>query len=301
MIVRVLGSAAGGGVPQWNCSCANCDAARGGRAPRRTQSSLTVSAGGRSWLLLNCSPDVAQQIESYPALHPSPPRSTPIGGILLTDANVDHLGGLAVLRQRGTGGFRLRSSSVVAAIATAQPAFAPFSLPPHRWLEVPLGDFCANDGDDDPVGARLQVRTIAVPGTTPGYDGRRRVRGAVVAYEIAERESDARLLFAPVFSEIDAELRRAIEACTVAFLDGSFYSDDELRACGLLDKSARALGHQPVGGTDGTLAQLRGTAARRIFTHMNNSNPMLDPQSAAFGAVRESGAEIAYDGMELAL
>lgn len=301
MIVRVLGSAAGGGVPQWNCACANCDAARRGAAPRRSQSSLAISSGGESWLLLNCSPDVAQQIESYPRLHPRAGRSTPIGGILITDANVDHLGGLAVLRQRGARGFRIRSSAVVGAVAAAQPAFAPFSMPPHRWIEAPLDAFCANDGEGDVVGTAISVRTIAVPGTTPGYDGRRRVPGAVVAYEIAERESDVRLLFAPVFSAIDAQLRRAIEGSTVAFLDGSFYSDDELQSSGLLDKPARALGHQPVGGGDGTLAQLRGSASRRIFTHVNNSNPMLDPASAAFEAVRDSGAEIAYDGMELAL
>lgn len=303
MIVRVLGSAAGGGVPQWNCACTNCDAARAGRAPRRTQSSVAISADGSApWLLLNCSPDVAAQIESFPALRPRHRRFSPIAGVLVTDANLDHIGGLAVLRQAGAGSpFRLRSSAIVREIATAQPSFAHFAAPPHRWLDLQLDDFCVNDGADDVVGDRLRVRAFAVPGTTPGYDGRRALRGAVVAYEIADRGSEKRLLFAPVFSAIDDALAGAITRASVAFLDGSFYHDDELEAASTVRKSARSLGHQPVGGPDGTLARLRGTGSRIVFTHLNNSNPMLDPQSQACDRVRECGAEIAYDGMELTL
>jgi pyrroloquinoline quinone biosynthesis protein B len=302
VIVRVLGSAAGGGVPQWNCACANCRAARDGRAPRRTQSGLAISADRKRWLLLNCSPDVAAQIEGFEPLQPQQPRGTPIAGMLLTDANVDHLGGLAVVRQSGNAaGFRVRSSAVVRAIATAQPAFAPFAAPPHRWLELKFDELAANDGADDLVGNTLAIRTIAVPGTTPGYDGRRRERGAVVAYEIAEHDGRNRLLFAPVFAGIDDELGRAIQRAEAAFLDGTFFSDDELLATGLLPKRARQLGHQPVGGSDGTLAQLRGVGTRVIFAHLNNSNPMLDPNSPAHTRVREGGAEIAYDGMELTL
>jgi len=174
VIVRVLGSAAGGGVPQWNCGCYNCGEARGGRAPRRTQSSLAVSVDGERWLLLNCSPDIAAQIEAFVPLHPRPPRGTPIGGMLFTDANIDHIGGLAVLRQRGPHSFVLRSSSLVRAIAKAQTAFAPFAVAPHSWLEVPLSGFCPPTAEaNDIVGDALSVRAISVPGTTPGYDGRR--------------------------------------------------------------------------------------------------------------------------------
>jgi pyrroloquinoline quinone biosynthesis protein B len=302
VIVRVLGSAAGGGVPQWNCACQNCNAARDGRFPHRTQSSVAISPDGERWLLLNCSPDVAAQIEAFPALHPSRSHGSPISDILLTDANVDHIGGLAVLRQqRGDAGFRVRSSAVVRAIATAQKAFAPFDAPPHRWLDVPLDGFCAPDGASDVVGNALAVRALAVPGTTPGYDGRRRVRGAVVAYEIVDPLTEKRLLFAPVFSAIDGELRDAIARAAVAFLDGTFYTDDELQAARLLDKRARMLGHQPVGEPAGTLDQLSGVRGRVVFTHLNNSNPLLDPQSRAFARVREAGAELACDGMELRL
>lgn len=301
MIVRVLGSAAGGGVPQWNCACANCAAARSGRAPRRTQSSLAISADGERWLLLNCSPDVADQIESFPPLHPRSRRDTPIAGMLLTDANVDHIGGLATLRQRGGGGFVVRSSAAVRAIAVAQQAFAPFADAPHRWLEVPLEGACGAADARDPIGNELRVRAFAVPGTTPGYDGRRNVPGAVVAYEIAERFGDARLVFAPVFAELNETLAQALASARVAFLDGSFFSDGEMCEQDLLPKRARSLGHQPVGGRDGTLMALRGVEARVIFTHLNNTNPMLDRESPAFLDVREAGAELAFDGMELTL
>jgi pyrroloquinoline quinone biosynthesis protein B len=301
VIVRVLGSAAGGGVPQWNCACTNCAAARAGRQPRRTQSSLAVSADGTRWLLLNCSPDVGAQIESFAALQPVQRRGTPIAGMLFTDANVDHLGGLSVLRQHGDRGFLLRSSAAVRAIALAQPPFAPFARAPHRWVEIPLDEACTAQDGEDIVGNQLSVRAIAVAGTTPGYDGRRVVPGAVVAYEISERGQDARLLFAPVFAQIDSRLERAIDAARVAFLDGSFYSDDELIVQNLARKRAHALGHQPVGGSAGTLAQLRGVRTRLVFTHLNNSNPMLDERSREYAQVRDFGANLAYDGMELTL
>jgi pyrroloquinoline quinone biosynthesis protein B len=299
VIVRILGSAAGGGVPQWNCSCANCRAARDGRRPRRSQSTVAVSADGRRWLLLNCSPDIAAQIEAFAPLHPNGLRTTPIDGMLFTDANVDHLGGLATLRQRGGHRFILRSSEVVRGIALSQPAFAPFASSPHRWLAVPEDAACEPADGADLVGNQLRVRALAVSGTTPGYAGRRSLAGAVVAYEIAGRAEGPTLLFAPVFSKLDDSLRAAIERAQWAILDGTFYSEDELVSARLVNKTARELGHQPVGGPDGTLERLRGCRTRMIFTHLNNSNPMLDPSSDAFAAVREFGAEVAYDGMTL--
>ncbi len=299
MIVRVLGSAAGGGVPQWNCGCANCCAARSGAQPRRSQSTMGVSADGSRWLLLNCSPDIGFQIESFAPLQARTLRGTPIDGVLLTDANVDHLGGLATLRQKGDYRFVIRSSDVTRDIATSQPAFAPFASAPHRWIAVTLGERCEAADGNDVVEHQLTVSAQNVPGTTPGYAGRRTVTGAVVAYEIASRTGGPKICFAPVFASIDAALRDAIERADVAFLDGTFYRDNELIAAHLLDRSARGLGHQPVGGPDGTLSQLRGIRTRIIFTHLDNSNPMLDPASEAAAAIRASGAEIAYDGMTL--
>ncbi len=296
MIVRVLGSAAGGGVPQWNCSCPNCAAARRGEQPRRTQSSLAVSADGDRWVLLNVSPDIAAQIEAHPPLQPRGVRGTPIAGIVLTDANVDHLGGLVTLRQAGEHRFTLRSSALVREIATAQPAFAPFAAAPHQWLATDEGLLAATPGD--PIGDGLTVRAIPVPGLTPGFAGRQALRGAVTAYAISANGGPT-LLFAPVFAAVDAVLADEIRSAGVAFLDGSFFSDDEMLATGAGDKRATALGHAPLGGASGTLAAI-GTAHGRCFvTHVNNTNPILDRASEAAAFLAEHRVEIAADGLVL--
>jgi pyrroloquinoline quinone biosynthesis protein B len=223
-------------------------------------------------------------------------HDTPISGILLTDANVDHVGGLAVMRQDGSHRFTVRSSESVRAIATVQPAFAPFALPPHRWL---CDRRCAPVNEEDPIGNLFDVRAFSVPGLTPGYAGRARIEDAVFAYDIRDRRSGGRLLFAPVYEGIDDELFAAISRADVALLDGSFYTDDEMRSAGLMNKNARDLGHLPVGDSGGTLDRLEGIRTRVIFTHLNNSNPMLDPASEAAQRVGERGFEIAYDGLEV--
>jgi pyrroloquinoline quinone biosynthesis protein B len=291
LIVRVLGSAAGGGVPQWNCGCVHCAAARRGLAPRRSQSSFAVSAEGETWWLINVSPDVAAQIEDFAPLQPRELRGSPIAGMLLTDANVDHIGGLAVLRQTHPAGFQLFSSGVVRRIATLQAAFSPFAEPPHRWQAVTepfeLG------------GGALRVTPFPVPGLTPGYAGRERTPGAVLAYKIEAPAAGASVLFAPVFAAIDETLAAALAGVDVAFLDGSFWSDDELRAEGLDDKPARSLGHLPVGGAEGSLATIAPLRNRRIYAHLNNSNPLLDPTSLAADTLRADGAELAFDGLEI--
>ncbi len=295
MIVRVLGSAAGGGVPQWNCACPHCAAARRGTIPRRSQSSLAVSGDGSTWWLVNVSPDVAQQIEAHEPLQPRRARGSPIRGILLTDANVDHLGGLAVLRQTGDLGFTLWSSRVVREIARGQPAFAPFLDEPHRWNAFETAA-CELD-------ARLSARAFAVPGTTPGYDGRRALGGAVVAIEIVDRASGATVLAAPVFGDVDDVLRAAVRAADVAFIDGSFYVEDELAGYGVAGKGASRLGHLPVAGPGGSRRRLGDLAAdtRLVYTHLNNTNPLVDFDSSEASETRAAGFEIAEDGLTFSL
>jgi len=295
MIVRVLGSAAGGGVPQWNCGCANCDAARTGLAPRRSQSSFAVSADGNRWWLVNVSPDIAQQIEAFAPLQPRGTRHTPIAGMLVTDANVDHLGGLAVVRQDGGHRFHVHSSPVVRELAASQPAYAPFLDAPHAWHGVPSGTSFTLD-------ERLDVRVIPVVGGTPGFDVRRKLPDAVVAYSIRDRTTGGVALFAPVFAALDAPLRDAIADAKLALLDGSFWSDDELSDVGM-PKPAHYLGHLPVGHDGGSLAAL-GDLPDRVrvgYAHVNNTNPMLDRDSAAAEALRMTGAFVACDGMEFQL
>ncbi len=295
LIVRVLGSAAGGGVPQWNCACANCAAARAGTQPRRSSSGFAVSGDGERWWLVNLSPDIAQQIESYAPLQPRAGRGTPIAGMLLTDANVDHIGGFAVLRQTGDHAFAIYSSALVREIAIEQPAVATFAREPHAWRAVELGTSFTLD-------ARLDVRAIAVGGLTPGYAGRRDVAGAVIAYRITDTATRGSVLFAPVFARIDAPLLEAARDADAAFFDGSFWSDAELSDVGV-EKAARSLGHEPVGGPDGSLAAFARLprAPQRFFAHLNNTNPMLDPSSDAARAVAGAGFAPAEDGLELRL
>jgi pyrroloquinoline quinone biosynthesis protein B len=295
LIVRVLGSAAGGGVPQWNCACANCTAARAGRRPRRTQSSFAISRDGERWWLVNVSPDIAAQIEAAAPLQPAAGRGTPIAGMLLTDANVDHLGGLAVLRQAGDHAFELYSSATVRTLACEQRAFSTFAEAPHTWHAVAPGErFTPDDG--------FEVRVVPIGGTTPGYDGRRPAADAVIAFEITDLRSGGRVLFAPVFDAVEAPLLEAARTADVAFFDGSFWSDGELGEVGVA-KAARSLGHAPVGGEDGSLAALAALPrhGRKFFAHLNNTNPMLDAASEAFSELRRAGYELAEDGLELTL
>jgi pyrroloquinoline quinone biosynthesis protein B len=295
MIVRVLGSAAGGGVPQWNCACAHCNAARTGRAPRRTSSGFAVSGNGERWWLVNVSPDIAQQIEAFAPLQPRSGRGTPIAGMLLTDANVDHVGGFAVLRQTGDHAFAVYSSDAIREIALTQPAYAPFAREPHAWHTIPLGESVALD-------ARLEARAVPVEGLTPGYAGRRAIPGAVIAFHVRDRETGGSVLFAPVFVDVTPTLIAAAEDSDAAFFDGSFWSDEELGDVGV-EKAARSLGHLPVGGEDGSLAVFGRLARRpqRFFAHLNTTNPLLDPTSAAARAMTEAGFALAEDGLELRL
>jgi pyrroloquinoline quinone biosynthesis protein B len=292
LIVRVLGSAAGGGVPQWNCACVYCSAARSGGRPRRSQSGFAFSAGGDRWWLVNVSPDIAQQIEANPPLQPHGARGTPIAGMLFTDANVDHLGGLAVLRQAGSHAFRLYSSVTVRALATGQQAFATFTMPPHRWTAVDVGATVELEPG-------LVARVVAIDGLTPGYAGREALGDAVVAYLITDAKSGGRALFAPVFASVTKPLLDAAEEADVAFFDGSFWSDDELEDVGV-EKAARALGHAPVGGEEGSLSSLRALKrGQRFFAHLNNTSPLLDPTSDPARQIESYGFEVAYDGLEV--
>jgi len=293
VIVRVLGSAAGGGVPQWNCACVHCAAARSGARPRRSQSGFAFSSDGDRWWLLNASPDIAQQIEAHAPLQPRDSRGTPIAGMLFTDANVDHLGGLAVLRQAGAHAFELYSSATVRALATDQPAFATFTRPPHRWSALASGDVVD-------LGRGISARVVALDGLTPGFAGRQALPGAVVGYLVSDGATAGSVFFAPVFSGITATLLQAAAEADVAFFDGSFWSDDELQGFGV-EKAARALGHAPVGGTNGSLAALAALPrkGRRLYAHVNNTNPLLDPASAPARAMADYGFELARDGLDL--
>ena len=287
MIVRVLGSAAGGGVPQWNCACPNCTRARRGEAPVRTQSSIAISADGTRWAVVNVSGDVARQLAQTPALWPHELRENPFDAVLLTDANVDHVCGLGELRQN-PGPLVIVSSGATKQLLEGERAYERFTRAPHRWIER----------IEEKIVGGLEIEMIDVPGLLPGYAGRTATPGAVVAYVVRDPAAKTQATIAPVFSELDQRLFDAVSRSDLVLLDGTFYSDDELRAFGLKAKSARELGHAPVGGPGGSLERIAGLRNRRVFVHVNNTNPMLDRFSDAYAAVLASGCEVAVDGWQ---
>ncbi|MFI5613443.1 pyrroloquinoline quinone biosynthesis protein PqqB [Amycolatopsis sp. NPDC051903] len=293
MWLRVLGSAAGGGSPQWNCGCPVCTAVRSGEGVARTQSSVAVSADRRTWYLINASPDVRTQIEAFPGLHPHGGRTSPLAGVLLTDAELDHTLGLLLLREARA--LRLYSTPAVhktlcdgTGVLRTLERYCPV-----EWTAV-VG------GTDVPLGEGLSCRAFAVPTTKRARFGSGADDGRVVGYRLTDERSGGKLGYLPGVQALTPAVREQIEGCACLLIDGTCWSDDELVRLGLAGKTSREMGHQPVGGPDGTLAQLPSLNARRvIFVHLNNTNPILLDDSPERRAVVEAGAEVAVDGLEV--
>ena len=303
MRVRVLGSAAGGGFPQWNCACPLCSAVRGG-APDltpRTQTSVAVSADGERWLLLCASPDVRTQIEAFRPLWPRSPRGSPIEGVLLPSADVDATAGLFSLREgeplalyatrRVLEAF-LERNALAATLRRTSSQLTAHAL--SLGFEVPL---C--DGRGAPSG--LVAMAFAVAGKTPPHlAGRTYDREDNVGFVVRHLATGESLAFVPCAGAIDAALVDAIAGATALLFDGTFWSDEELQRVAPGAPTARAMAHVPVGGPDGSLALLaRIRAPRRLFVHVNNTNPMLREGGPERARVREAGWDVAHDGMEV--
>jgi len=301
LIVRVLGSAAGGGVPQWNCRCANCESARAGTAPARLQASIAVSLDRSEWILVNATTDVRRQLEQLPTPSGGGLRATPVSAILLTDANIDHTAGLLELRQALA--LQICSSAIVRdTLVDHNSLYAPLARGERTWsafeskadtVEVPV--FIPG----------LRVTAICVAGLLPSYAGAAELEGAATAYlfESGVGPRAVRMLYAPVFLRMTDALLAVADTCDAVFLDGSFWSDDELSSLGLGARSAREMGHSPIGGADGWLAAMAGLAVaaipHRYCTHVNNSNPVLDASSSSARALHEANFSIAVDGAEI--
>lgn len=278
--IRILGSAAGGGLPQWNCACANCAAARTRTIEPQTQSSVAISADSdelQGWWLINASPDLAGQIECTPALHPrTAPRSTPIGGILLTNADIDHVLGLLLLRQQ-------EKPLVVYAADETRAALA--------WLDCILAQFCGIEwrkipADFQSLNGGITFRAIQLPHST--------------AFQFRDNLSGTIALIAPSVGIVTHELRDAIHGSDVLIFDGTFWNDGELAAVRPGARSARAMKHLPI--SEGSLDLLRQSpASRKIYTHINNTNPILMPDSPERAQLKQAGIETARDGLEIVL
>jgi pyrroloquinoline quinone biosynthesis protein B len=304
MLIRVLGSAAGGGFPQWNCGCANCRGVRAGevRATARSQECVAVSSDGDRWFLLNCSPEIRQQIESFPPLHPRGPRHSPIAGILVTNGDLDHCLGLLSLRESHPlviyATDRLRRGFTDGNVLYRTLDRFPGQV---TWRSLELGrEEELADVDGRPAG--LLVEAVAVPGKLPIHleTGAPPEPEDSVGFRIRERSTGRVLAYLSGVGAVTDAVRRALEGADCVFFDGTFWSSDELPGLGLGTKRAEEMAHLPIGGPDGSLARLNGvTARRRIFIHVNNTNPLLRDDSPERARVVAAGWEVAHDGMEV--
>lgn len=302
--VVVLGSGAGGGSPQWNCRCAVCEAVRAKKkgTSRRTQTSIAVSADGRRWALINASPDLGEQILTNEALHPKGDvRSSPIKAVVLTGAEVDQCAGLLHLRERQS--FSLYGSPGVHRTLKKQSIFDVLDARyvPRRILPIECTELL--DGSGEALG--IYVETFLVAGKVPLYEEGdeepelERVSDQTLGLRISANGSGG-FFFVPCCAAITDELARRFKGAGALFFDGTLFEDREMIEAGLSDKTGRRMGHISISGPDGTMARLRLLGIdRKIFIHINNSNPILLPDSPARRTVEAAGWEVAYDSMEL--
>lgn len=310
MRVKVLGSAAGGGFPQWNCGCPNCNRLRVGvfKGRARTQAQVGLEAAPGKWFLLNASPDLRQQLLENPEFAPAEEtRSTPIAAIVLTSADVDCVMGLLHLRE-----FQpltiYATESVRRVVSEENSLFRTLerSKPPVRWEVLPMGKQ-VSVFQDAAAGKSVSCTAISAGGSFPDYvsDAHRKIlpeEEATIGLEFAM--GGKRFLYAPNLPGRGEEWKRHAIECDLVLLDGTFWTDDELVRVRSGGKTAREMGHLPLSGGNGLLEQLSaggGQKKRRVLIHMNNTNPVLDEESVAFRAVRDAGWEIAFDGMEIEL
>ena len=279
--IHILGSAAGGGLPQWNCACVNCVAARGGKIEPQTQSSVAISADSeefQNWWLVNASPDLPRQIEGSTRLQPrrNALRNTPIAGVLLTNADIDHALGLLLLRQHEKPLVVYAADETRAALAWLDRTLARFSG--IEWRKI--------SSDFQQLNGSIGFRAIELPQS--------------VAFQFRADTSGATALFAPSVGETTEQLRDAVHTSDVIIFDGTFWSDRELAAVRPDARSAREMSHLPISG--GSLDFLRQSPGRRkIYTHINNTNPILMPGSPERAELEQAGIEVAHDGLEIVL
>ena len=304
MFAVVLGAAAGGGFPQWNSHAPACRRARSGDRSARplTQASIAVSLDGQSWILLNASPDLRQQIEANPLLHPREGlRSSPIAGVALTGGDVDAIAGLLTLRERQP--FAIYGTRRIQDVLDANPIFEVLArdLVVRRAVALDEPVTVAETADGT---RRLTLEFFAVPGKVPLYLEQPGATPPIVEGEetvgIAVGDGRRRLFFIPGCAAMTEALAARLSGADVVFFDGTLWTDDEMIRAGLGSKTGARMGHMSVDGPTGTLAAFRSLdVGRKILIHINNSNPILLGDSPERAMVEAAGWDVAYDGMEV--
>mgnify|MGYP003562948367 FL=1 len=289
----VLGASAGGGLPQWNCGCTNCNDARAGKIAASGQSSLAVSLDGQNWAVLNASPDIRQQMLDNPAMHPRNLRHTPIASVLLTNGDIDHIAGLLSLREQTP--FTLYATGDILDVLAQNRIFDAVNREKVTRERVALNT-------DIPLLPNLTARLFAVPGKVPLF-----MEGESVQTDLmGEQTVGVRLegggkvaYYIPGCAEVTPDLLAQLQDADQLFFDGTLWDDEEMIRTGTGVKTGRRMGHIPVSGPDGSIAKLADLKTAKTFIHINNTNPILQPDSPERATVLAAGWIIAQDGQEI--
>ncbi len=292
---RILGAAAGGGLPQWNCGCENCNLARSGDIPAQTQSSLAVSANGTDWAILNASPDIRQQMADCPVLHPTGLREMPLRSVLLTNGDIDHVAGLLTLREMQP--FTLYATPGIQEVLDGNPIFSALNASVVDRATVHL---------DKPteIAPGLSATLFSVPGKVPLYLEGDTVQtdllgDQTVGVHLQAGETDA--YYIPGCALLNDDLRARLNGAALVFFDGTLWQDDEMLRAGIGQKTGKRMGHMSMSGPDGSLAAFDTLdVGRKVYVHMNNTNPVLRPASPERARAQAAGWTIGQDGMEIA-
>ena len=302
MLIRILGSAAGGGFPQWNCNCPSCRAVREARAGVHslTQSSIAVRATDGPWFLVNASPDVRQQLERLRDGQVSTIRSSPIAGVLLSDAEIDHTTGLVILRESAEPLRVYGTDTVRRALTEGFPLLPTLEgycgvewsvLEPNVTTTLTIGETPS-----------LEVEVFPLAAKPPKYMRQKAALDGVwvVGFTFRDRTTGGVVTYAPALAELDDKVLERFESSDCILVDGTFWRNEDLRDLGIATRTARDMGHMPLSGPGGSLERLaKLSRPRKILIHINNTNPILVAGSVERQTVEAAGITVGYDGLTI--
>jgi len=303
MYIYVLGSAAGGGFPQWNCNCPNCHGIRTGtiQAKARTQSSIAVSENGIDWVLLNASPDIRQQLFEFKGAQPARKlRDTGITSVILMDSQLDHTTGLLTLREGCP--MNVWCTEMVHQDLTS--GFPVFNMLKHwngglQYNEINPKQAFKIDGFEN-----LEFLPLIIKSAAPPYSPHRNDPhdGDNIALIIKDHKTQKQLFYAPGLGKIDDQIMQIMQNSDCVMIDGTLWTDDEMQQTGVGTKTGREMGHLYISGEGGSLSYLNQLSTpKKVLIHINNTNPILNENSSQFAELKANGVEVAYDGMQIEL